>query len=63
MTPTAILFEVRNLHGVSDRLDALADEHPVISAGLLAISAHVRNSAALLEVLVTTKMPPLSGLQ
>jgi len=60
MTPTAILLEVRNLHGVSDRLNSLADEHPVISAGLLAISAHVRNTATILEVLVTTKIPPLS---
>jgi len=62
MTATTILLEVKNLHGVSARLDALADQHPVVSEGLLAISASVRNSAALLEVLVTTKMPPLSGL-
>ena len=63
MPATTILLEVKNLNSVSDRLDSLADEHPVVTEGLLAISASVRNSATLLEVLVTTKMPPLSGLQ
>ena len=63
MTPTAILLEVRNLYGVSDRLDSLAEQHPVASEGLLSISANIRGSATLLEVLVKTKITPLSGLQ
>jgi len=63
MTATTILLEVKNLYNVSARLDSLADTYPVVSEGLLAISAGVRNSATLLQVLVTTKMPPVSGLQ
>ncbi len=63
MPAHTILHEVKNLHAVSNRLDSLADEHPGISEGLLAISASVRDNATLLEVLVTTKMPPSSGVQ
>ncbi len=63
MSATTILHEVKNLHRVSTRLSSLADEYPVVSDGLLAISASVRNSATLLEVLIATKMPPLEGLQ
>ena len=37
MTASTILLEVENLHAVSSRLDALADQHPVVSEGLLAI--------------------------
>jgi hypothetical protein len=59
MHSTAILREVQHLYGVSDRLDALADEHPLVSEALLVISGSVRNTATLLEVLVAMKMPPL----
>ena len=62
MPSTAILHEVKRLYGVSDRLDSLAEQHPVVSEALLAISGSVRNTATLLEVLVATKMAPLSGL-
>ena len=62
MPSTAILHEVQRLYGVSDRLDLLAEQHPVVSEALLAISESVRNTATLLEVLVATKMAPLSGL-
>jgi hypothetical protein len=62
MPPTAILHEVQRLYGVSDRLDLLAEQHPVVSEALLAISGSVRNTATLLEVLVATKMAPLSAL-
>ncbi len=62
MPSTAILHEVQRLHGVSDRLDALADQHPIVSEALLSISVSVRNTATLLEVLVATKMAPISGL-
>jgi len=51
MPSTAILHEVQRLHGVSDRLDALADQHPIVSEALLSISVSVRNTATLLEVL------------
>ena len=47
------------LYNVSDRLDLLAEEHPLVSEALITISGSVRNTATLLEVLVATKMPPL----
>jgi hypothetical protein len=62
MHPNAILNEVRQLYNVSDRLDSLAGQHPLVSEALITISGSVRNTATLLEVLVATKMVPLSGL-
>jgi hypothetical protein len=62
MRSTSILHEVQQLYNVSDRLDLLAEDHPVVSEALMAISGSVRNTATLLEVLVATKMGPLSGL-
>jgi len=44
MPSTAILHEVQRLYGVSDRLDALADQHPIVSEALLSISVSVRNT-------------------
>ena len=58
-----ILHEVQKLYGVSDRLDSLAGQHPLVSEALVAISGSVRNTATLLEVLVATKMGTLSGLE
>ena len=62
MPPNAILHEVQQLYSVSDRLDRLAEQHPLVSEALITISGSVRNTATLLEVLVATKMTPLSGL-
>ena len=62
MPSSAILHEAQQLHNVSDRLDSLAGEHPVISEALITISGSVRNTATLLEVLVATKMMPPIGL-
>ena len=62
MHPTVILHEVQQLYRVSDRLDDLAEQHPLVSEALITISGSVRNTATLLEVLVATKMTPLSGL-
>jgi len=62
MHPKSILQEIQQLYGVSDRLGLLADQHPVVSEALVAISGSVRNTATLLEVLVAMKMAPLSGL-
>jgi hypothetical protein len=62
MHPVAILHEVRQLYNVSDRLDLLAAQHPLISEALISISGSVRNTATLLEVLVAMKITPLSGL-
>ena len=58
MPSNAILREVQYLYGVSDRLDSLAEEHPIVSEALLVIAGSVRNTATLLGVLVATKMTP-----
>jgi hypothetical protein len=62
MHPNAILHEVRQLYNVRDRLNLLAEQHPLVSEALITISGSVRNTATLLEVVVAMKMPPLSGL-
>lgn len=62
MHPNAILHEIQQLHNVSDRLDFLAQQHPLVSNALIDISESIRNTATLLEVVVAIKMPTLSGL-
>jgi hypothetical protein len=62
MPSTAILYEAEQLHNVSDRLDSLSEQHPLVSEALLSISGSVRNTATLLEVLVATKIEPFAGL-
>src|SRR5664279_2676258 len=62
MHRNAILDEVQQLYSVSDRLDALAEQHPLVSDALVTISGSVRNTASLLEVLVEIKMAPLAGM-
>ena len=61
MHPNAILHQVQQLYNVSDRLDELAEQHPVVSEALITISGSIRNTATLLEVLVATKIAPLAG--
>jgi hypothetical protein len=53
----AILNEVEQLHGVSDRLEGLAEQHPPVSEALITIAGSVRNTATVLAVLVATKSP------
>ena len=55
----AILNEVDQLHGVSDRLEGLAEQHPPVTEALITIAGSVRNTATLLAVLVATKRPKL----
>ena len=62
MHPSAILHEVQQLYNVGERLGLLAGQHPLVSEALITISGSVRNTATLLEVLVATKIAPLSGL-
>jgi hypothetical protein len=62
MHANAILHEVEQLYNVSDRLDSLSEQHPLVSEALITISGSLRNTATLLEVLVATKITPLSGL-
>ena len=54
MPAQALLSEVDQLKQASDRLDLLADQHPFAASALLAIAGNVRNSAVVLEVLVTS---------
>lgn len=61
MHPNAIPHEVQQLYNVSDRLDSLSEQHPLVSEALITISGNVRNTATLLEVLVATKRGPVSG--
>ena len=62
MPSNAILHEVQQLYNVSDRLDTLAEQHPLVSEALITISGSVRNTATLLGVLVAMKIAPLAGL-
>jgi hypothetical protein len=62
MPSNAILHEATQLYNVSDRLDLLAEEHPLVSEALATISGSVRNTATLLEVLVAMKMGLADGL-
>jgi hypothetical protein len=62
MHPNAILHEVQKLYKVSDRLDSLAGQHPLVSEALVTIAGSVRNTATLLEVLVATRIAPIFGL-
>lgn len=61
MHPSAILREARQLRNVSDSLDSLAEQHPLVSDALITISANIRHTAVLLEVLVATKLGLTSG--
>jgi hypothetical protein len=58
MHSNAILHEVQQLYNVSDRLDTLAEQRPLVAEALITISGSVRTTAALLEVLVATKIAP-----
>ncbi len=55
----AILNEVDQLHGVSERLEGLAIQHPPVSEALITIAGRVRNTATVLAVLVATMRPKL----
>jgi hypothetical protein len=44
MHSNQILNEVQQLYNVSDRLDILSEQHPLVSEALITISGSVRNS-------------------
>lgn len=52
----AIFNEVEQLHGVSTRIEGLADHHPLVGNELLVIAGNVRDTATILAVLVATKL-------
>ena len=59
MPASTIQHEVQQLYDVSDRLDSLAEQHLSFQTHLTTISASVRNTATLLEVLVATMTGPI----
>jgi hypothetical protein len=58
MPTKALLYEVDQLKGVSDRLDLLADQHPIMGDEIVSISGSIRRTAALLEVLMAIRIKP-----
>ena len=52
----AFLNEVEHLKEVCVRLDQLGEQHPPVADQLPIICGNIRNSATLLEVLVTIKL-------
>ncbi len=56
-----ILKEVGQLNNVSERLESLADQHPIVEDALMSVSGNIRNTATLLEVLtlIRNKSIPL----
>jgi CO/xanthine dehydrogenase FAD-binding subunit len=55
----AILWEVEQLHEVSERLAVQAERYPLVSEALMTIAGSVRNTATILGVLIATKMRPV----
>lgn len=51
----AIPDEVEELHNVSSRLEALAEEHPTVLDAILTVAGSIRGAATVLAVLVATK--------
>lgn len=51
-----ILDEIEKLHSVGQRLEVLADQHPLATGEILIIAGNVRSVATLLAVLVETKL-------
>lgn len=53
----AVLREIAQLRNVGTRLETLAEQHPFLSEALTTVAGSVRNTAALLEVLVAIRGP------
>ena len=62
MPGTAVLQEGQKLYRVNDRLDSLAEQHPLVSEALITISGSVRNTATLSDVLMAAKIALSFGL-
>ena len=52
----AIMAEVDQLELSGDRIEALAEHHPVVEEALITIAGNVRGSATILALLVKTKL-------
>src|SRR5450631_4790489 len=53
----AIVNEVDDLHGVSARLERLAEQYPPVAEELMSISGNVLNTATVLAVVAAVKSP------
>ena len=58
MSVKALQYEIEQLKGVSNRLNSLADQHPIMEQEIMTISGHVLSNAVLLEVLLTIRPGP-----
>lgn len=58
MSVKALQHEIELLKGVSNRLDSLADQHPIMEQEIMTISGNVLNNAVLLEVLLAMRPGP-----
>ena len=56
MPSKALLHEAQQLKELSGRLELLAEEHPTVTDAILKICGTIRSTAAILEVLVATKL-------
>ena len=56
MAVEAIMAEVDHLNQAGDRIEALAEHHPVVEEALITIAGSVRGSATILALLVETKL-------
>jgi hypothetical protein len=52
----AIMEEVDQLNLAGDRIEGLAEHHPIVSEALVTIAGNVRSTATVLAVLVQTKL-------
>jgi hypothetical protein len=59
----AILAEAEQLHNVSNRLEALAKQHPPVSAALMTISGSVRNTATASALAKNNQVAPFCSDQ
>jgi hypothetical protein len=53
----AIVNEVDDLHGVSARLERLAEQYPPVTEALMSISGNILNTATVLAVVAAVKSP------
>lgn len=58
MSVKALQYEIDQLKGVSNRLDSLADQHPVMEEEIMTIAGNVLSNAVLLEVLLAMRPGP-----
>ena len=61
MSNQSILDEIAHLHGVSSRLEGIADDYPTATTELLIISGNVLGMATMLGMLITAKLEGNKG--